>query len=186
MTKKALLIVDLQNDYFSGGKMELVGIDQAAQNAERLLDHFRKKDELIFHIQHYSTRPNATFFLPQTNGVLINDTVRPLADEQIIKKNYPNSFRNTNLEKLLHDNNIGELVICGAMSHMCIDATTRAAFDLEFNCTVIQDACATRDIVFNNEKIPAAKVHSSFMAALASVYAKILSTDEFLGGNDRR
>ncbi len=63
---------------------------------------------------------------------------------------------------------------------MCIDATTRAAFDLGFQCTVIADACATRDLEFNGVKVEAEKVHASFMAALSSPYAKVISTHEFL------
>ena len=65
------------------------------------------------------------------------------------------------------------------MSHMCIDATTRAAVDFGFPCTVIHDACATRDLVFGGLTIPAAQVHGAFMAALAP-YARVLSLEEYL------
>ena len=181
MTNAALLIIDLQNDYFIDGKMELVGINEAAQNAKRLLAYFRASKRLIVHIQHFSIKPTATFFIPNTKGVEINEIVKPLSGEIVISKNYPNSFRDTSLKELLHSNNIDELVICGAMSHMCIDATTRAAFDLGFRCKVIYDACATRDLVFNNEKVSANNVHASFMAALASVYAKLFTTNQSLG-----
>ena len=68
------------------------------------------------------------------------------------------------------------------MSHMCIDATTRAAADLGFSCTVIHDACATRDLVFGETVIPAAQVHGAFMAALAPIYARVVSLEEFLSG----
>jgi nicotinamidase-related amidase len=64
---------------------------------------------------------------------------------------------------------------------MCIDATTRAAFDLGFNCAVIQDACATRDLEFGGQTIAADLVHGSFMAALGSVYASVLSLHEYKG-----
>ena len=77
---------------------------------------------------------------------------------------------------------VEELVICGAMSHMCIDATTRAAFDHGFPCTVIHDACATRDLVFEGLTIPAAQVHGAFMAALGMRYARVLSVEDFLSG----
>ena len=73
------------------------------------------------------------------------------------------------------------MVICGAMSHMCIDATTRAAFDFGFNCAVIQDACATRNLEFGGQTIAADQVHGSFMAALGSVYARVLGLDEYKG-----
>jgi nicotinamidase-related amidase len=176
----ALLIIDLQNDYFPGGKMELVGIDNAAGNAGKLLNHFRNKRLPVFHIQHISVKPTATFFLPDTDGVEINDIVRPSGDEKIIVKNYPNSFRGTILEEELKNSRITNLIICGAMSHMCIDATARAAFDLGFSCTVIHDACTTRDLIFGDERVCASKVHASFMSALGYVYAKVISSEEYL------
>jgi nicotinamidase-related amidase len=66
------------------------------------------------------------------------------------------------------------------MSHMCIDATTRAAFDLGFNGVVAEDACATMDLVFNNKIILASEVHASFMAALSFPYAKVVPTRDIL------
>jgi nicotinamidase-related amidase len=175
-----LLLVDLQNDYFPGGRMELVGIQEAAAKAQVLLNDFRNSKSAIIHIQHISTRPGATFFLPETDGSKINSLVVPQGNEIVVVKNYPNSFRDTSLEEILKKKNINHLVICGAMSHMCIDATTRAAFDLGFNCLVAEDACATKDLNFKGTIIKAAEVQASFMAALSSTYAKVISTKEIV------
>ena len=175
-----LLLIDIQNDYFTGGKMELVNIDSAAANAQLLLNQFRTANSPIIHIKHISTRPGAAFFLPDTEGVEIHQTVAPLPGETIIEKNFPNSFRETNLLTALQTAKTESLIICGAMTHMCIDATTRTAFDHGYNCTVAHDACATRDLTFNNKTIKASDVHASFMAALSSPYAQILQTQEIL------
>jgi len=175
-----LILVDLQNDYFPGGNMELVGIEQTAANALMLLTEFRKAMSPVIHIQHISARPGATFFLPGTDGAKINQLVTPLEGEIVVVKNFPNSFRGTPLSDILAKNKTDKLVICGAMSHMCIDATTRAAFDLGFTCIVAEDACTTRDLVFRNKTIKASDVHASFMAALAVPYAKVLSTNEII------
>lgn len=175
---KCLIVVDLQNDYFTGGKMSLFGIDSAAENARSLLTEFRKTKTPIIHIQHISRSPNALFFLPGTEGAKINSKVSPQEGETVVIKNYPNSFRNTSLLDVLRGMNISDLVICGAMSHMCIDATTRAAFDFGFNCIVAEDACATMDLVFNNKIIKAPAVHAAFMAALSFPYAKVVSTKD--------
>lgn len=177
---KCLILIDLQNDYFPGGKMELVGIEEAAANARILLHEFRKTGSLVIHIRHISTRPDAAFFLPETYGAEINQIVVPLNNEIIIVKNFPNSFRQTCLLETLKKEKISNLVICGAMSHMCIDATTRAAFDLGFNCVVAEDACATRDLKFKGETIKAAHVHASFMAALSVPSARVISTGEVI------
>ena len=175
-----LLLVDLQNDYFPGGKMELDRTEQAGLNAGELLAAFRAKGRPVFHVRHLSIQPGATFFLPETDGSNLHACVQPLAAETVVEKNFPNSFRETGLEDILHKQQVSDLVICGAMSHMCIDATTRAAADLGFACTIVHDACATKSLEFAEQTIPASEVHGAFMAALGAAYAQIVSLDDFL------
>jgi len=91
----------------------------------------------------------------------------------VIEKRFPNSFRETDLEARLRAAGVGRLVIAGMMSHMCVDATTRQAFDLGFECIVLADACATRDLDFGHVNVPAAHVQGAFMAALGAVYAEL-------------
>jgi len=173
----ALLLIDIQMDYFPGGRMELVGSIKAAGAAARLLAAFRKSSWPIYHIQHISAQPSATFFLPGTTGIEIHPLVTPLPDEPVVIKHYPNSFRETDLLDRLKTNGITQLLFCGMMTSMCVDATVRAAFDLGFTSTIAQDACATLDLAFDGETIPARQVHGSFLAALGSVYTKIRTTD---------
>lgn len=174
----ALLIVDLQNDYFPGGRMTLHHVDHAAENARKLLDHFRHTDQPIFHILHTWEDPSAPFFVAGTKGAEINEVVSPRPSEPIIVKHFPNSFRESSLLDELRVANVDGLTICGAMSHMCIDATTRAAADFGFDCTVAHDACATCDVEFNGRKVTATDVHAAYMSALGFAYAKLLSTEE--------
>ena len=110
----------------------------------------------------------------------IHESLRPLPGEAVVRKHYPNAFRDTGLLEVLQGAGVEEVIICGAMSHMCIDATTRAAFDFGFTCTVIHDACATRDLAFQGRTIPAAQVHGAFMAALGMRYAQVTSLQDFL------
>ena len=179
----ALIIIDVQNDYFPGGKMELVDMEAAAQNCSRLLQASRSHGLPVFHVQHLSTREGAGFFIPGTPGCEIHPSVRPENGEPVITKHFPNAFRDTPLEEQLRASGTDELVICGAMSHMCIDTTTRAAFDLGFKCRLISDACATRDLKFGERTIPAADVHAAFMAALGTPFAEIDTTRAYLETN---
>lgn len=179
--KTALILVDLQKDYFPGGRMELIGAMEASEAAGRLIAAFREKDMLVIHIQHISNREGATFFLPDTDGIDFHSNVAPLRNERIIKKNFPNSFRATELRDVLQKEDIEQLVICGMMSHMCIDATVRSAFDKGYRCIVAHDACATRNLIFEGVDIPAEHVHGAFMAALGSVYAQVIKADEVIG-----
>jgi nicotinamidase-related amidase len=177
--KTGLILVDIQNDYFPGGRMELTGISEAGQKAGELLSFFRANNWPTFHIQHLSVHEGAGFFLPDSEGVEIHGCIKPLSDERVIQKHYPNSFRETILLEELKKQEVKKVVICGAMSHMCIDATTRAAFDFGFECVVIQDACATRNLEYGGQVIPAEQVHGSFMAALGSAYARVFAVEEF-------
>jgi nicotinamidase-related amidase len=186
MKDTALIIVDLQNDYFPGHSMELVGIEQASQNAAGILQHFRSSGWPVHHIRHISIHEGATFFLPGTQGSEIHSDMIPLEGESVIIKHFPNSFLGTELEKTLKVQSVKHLIICGAMSHMCIDATTRAAFDLGFGCIVAHDACATRDLDFLGKIIPAAQVHAAFMAALNGIYAQVISTEEIITSSGAR
>lgn len=175
---RGLLLIDLQNDYFPGGAMELSGIEKAAGKAAELLSRARSQGAPVFHVQHVSLEPAATFFAPYTKGAEVDTRVTPSAGEPVTVKHYPNAFRETLLAGALRAAGVDELVICGAMTHMCIDASTRAAFDLGFQCTVIADACATRDLSFEGRTIAARDVHAAFLAALGSAYARILRADE--------
>ena len=180
--KTGLILVDIQNDYFLGGNMELVEMQQAGKKAGELLSNFRQRRWPTCHIQHIAAQKGATFFIPETEGAALHESVEPQDGELVIQKHYPNSFRETSLLQELERHDVKKLVICGAMSHMCIDATTRAAFDHCFDCTVVQDACATRDLEFGGNTIDAANVHGSFMAALGSAYAQVISLEEFNRG----
>ena len=178
--KEALLLIDIQNDYFPGGKMELVSMEEAAKKAGELLKAFRTAGKPVFFIKHVSTRSDATFFVPGTQGTDIHSSVSPLPDETIIEKHFPNSFLQTDLLSVLKESEVTDLIICGAMSHMCIDTTVRAAKELGFKCTLIADACATRNLKFGEEILPAQTVHASFMAALDGMFATVMIADEYL------
>ena len=160
--------------------MALFNMNEAAVNARRLLDAFRKWRLPVIHVQHFSVRPGSTFFLPESDGVEINDLVAPEKEETIVHKHYPNSFRETDLLDVLKDNEIEKLTVCGAMSHMCVDATVRAAYDYGFKVSIAEDACATRDLMFKEISVKATHVHASFMAALSSPYAEVVTTEEII------
>ncbi len=180
MADQALIIVDFQNDYFPGGLMELDGIEAAGRNGKAILDKFRAAGEPIFIVQHLFESAEAPFFRPDTQGAELHSDFAPIDGDRLIVKHKANSFQNTQLRQELEALGIPDVVICGAMSHMCIDATVRAAADFGFTCTVAHDACATCDQTFEGTQTPAKLVQASFMAALAFGYADIISTDALL------
>lgn len=176
----ALLLIDIQNDYFAGGRMALHEPDHAARQAASVLAHFRATGRPVVHVRHVADRPGATFFLPDTDGALIHRSVAPAPGEVVVEKHRPNSFLGTDLAAQLESIGATSLVIVGMMTHMCVDSTTRAASDHGFDCVVVADACATRDQTFNGLRVEAASVHAAFLAALDGSFAAVQSTAQVL------
>lgn len=181
MSTRALIVIDIQNDYFPGGKWTLANIDDAADNAARVLAAARAAGDLVIHVRHEFQGEGAPFFSAGSDGAKIHDKVAPAQGEAVILKHHVNSFLDTNLQETLQQNGIKQVVIVGAMSHMCIDAATRAAADLRYEVTVIHDACASRDLEFGGTVVPASQVHAAYMSALGFGYAKLTTAAEFAG-----
>lgn len=179
---QALLIIDIQNDYFPGGAMELVGSEPAGVQAAKLLQAFRQRGRPVIHIQHVSTRPGAAFFLPDTEGVKIHSSVSPVRGETVLQKHYPNAFRETPLLEHLRTQDITQLVIAGMMTQMCVDSTTRAAADFGFRCVLASDGCATKSLTFGGATVSAEDVQAAFLAALNGLFAKVQAVDEICAG----
>jgi len=180
MTKKALIVVDIQNDYFPDGKWPLAGAEAAADNAARIIAAARTAGDLVVYIRHEFTVENPPFFKAGSEGAQIHPKVLNRPDEHVVVKNHVNSFRETDLSQVLDANGITEVVIVGSMSHMCVDAIIRAASDFGYKVTVVHDACASRDLEFNGVRVPAAHVHAAFMAALGVSYATMRSTSDYV------
>jgi nicotinamidase-related amidase len=166
---RALLIIDIQDFYFPGGKLALVEPEKAAANAALLLKDFRNNNLLVIHVRHNSEP-----------GGKINDIVKPLPSEKIVSKDEINCFLRTDLLDYLKTNKTDTLVICGMQTHMCVEAATRAASDYGFKCILVHDACTTKDLRFGDKIVKAEDVHYSTLSTLKN-YATIVSTKEYLG-----
>lgn len=176
----ALLLLEIQNDYFPNGRTPLEKSLEASSKAQEVLNAFRDNKKSIIHIQHISTQPDASYLLPCTKGADFHSSIQPIKGETVIKKHYPNSFKDTQLLNHLIKNQINHLLICGMITHLAVDATVRAAHDLGFSCTVLEDACAAQPLSFNQHQISAQDAHDAFMAALQSSYAAVVSTATYL------
>ena len=167
-SEKALLLIDIQEFYFAEGKNRLVNPEMAADKAALVLQKCRAAGYEIVHIKHKSK------LLHQ-----INKRVQPLQTEKIFEKSEVSCFNGTGLNSYLKLRNVKEVIICGMMTHMCVEAASRAGYDLGYKITLISDACTTRDLKFGKEIIKAGDVHNSTLATLTA-YAKIADTETFL------
>lgn len=180
MSNRAIVVVDLQKDYLGSGRFPLTGIDAAATNAARVIEAARARGDRIVHVHHVSKEADSPLFAPDTDGIGPIPVVAPQEGDTVVIKNYPNSFRETPLHAALQARGITEIVVVGAMSDVCIDATARAAADLGYGLTVVHDACATRDKAFGDSLVPAAQVHATIMSALEFGYGKVTTTADYL------
>lgn len=175
---RALLLVDIQNDYFPGGAFPLHEPEAAADAAAAVLHRFRIDAEPVIHIQHVSESPDAAFMKAGTDGVEFHREVAPAPGETVVQKAHPNAFRGTPLDDRLQASGVDELVVVGMMTSMCVDATVRAAADLGYSVTVAHDACAAPDLEFEGTTVPAPAVHAAFLAALGESYATVVAAED--------
>jgi nicotinamidase-related amidase len=171
---RALILVDIQNDYFHDGLWPVDDMAPVAQNAARVLATARQEGQMIVHIRHEAISQAAPFFRPGTSGAEIHTSVAPIAGEKVILKHRPNSFHETSLHQDLQAAGITELTIIGAMTQMCIDATTRAARDFGYEVTLIADACGAKAVSFGGTDLTAAQVQAAYLSALGMSYAKVI------------
>ena len=177
--REALLIIDVQNDYFPGGKNELVHAYEAEKRIQGLIAESRAIGRPIIYIQHFNP-PDDTFFLEGTEGAEISDRIRPEKGDKVIVKRYPNSFLETELDSYLKSLQVDTLIVCGMMTHMCVDTTVRAAMDYGYQVKLAADACATMDLKLNGEVIPAETVASLHTRELSGMVREILLKEPFL------
>ena len=117
MSKRAIIVVDLQKDYLATGSFALVGIDEAAANAAKVIEAAHSAGDKVIHVRHENPA-DASFFVHGTEGTEIIPAVAPAEGELVITKNYPNAFRETELKQALDADGIKDVVVVGAMSHM--------------------------------------------------------------------
>jgi nicotinamidase-related amidase len=165
----ALLIIDIQDFYFSGGKVPLANPEEAAANAGKVLASFREAGLPVVHVRHD--------FEP---GGSIHQSVVPIDGEAVFTKTEVSCFNGTKVLAHLRDLGAKKLVIVGMQTHMCLEAATRTAHDLGFEVTVVGDACATRDLTYGDRTVPAADVHASTLATLNVTYATVVDTKGYL------
>jgi len=163
----ALLIIDVQNFYFPGGRSELVDPEAAAGMAAIAAARARAGGEPVISIHHKAS-----------SGMEINDIVRPAVGDAVFIKEEVNSFLGTGLKEHLDSLGIDTLVICGMQTQMCVEAAVRAAHDFGYHVVLLHDACATRNLKFGDREVSAADVQASTLATLRS-YSQVVSVNEW-------
>jgi nicotinamidase-related amidase len=170
--ESALIMVDLQNTY-THGVMALEGADAAVGNAAALLARFREAGRPVIHIVH-DAGPGSPYDLTADVGQIIT-AVAPRDGEPVIAKNYPSSFEKTDLDDQLKALGVSNIVLAGFMTHMCINSTARAGFNLGYSPTIVASTTATRALpVVGGGDVPAQSIHQGALAAVADLFALVV------------
>jgi nicotinamidase-related amidase len=184
--KEALIIVDVQNDYFPGGRFPTDSPVETAQAIAQLMEKFRKENKEIVHVVHHATeeqRKKLNFFEPGTSGVEIHESVKPLANEKIFIKHEMSSFVGTDLKEYLESKGIDTIIVVGMMIHNCVNATVYSGTHRGFKCIVVDEAVNTFDQPYDGRIIKAKQIKEGFLAGIEFVYAKVKKVDDILNNN---
>ncbi len=175
LSDSVVLIIDAQREYVDG-RLPLAGVGDALHQTARLLARARAAHAPVIHIQQVS-KAGRGLFDPQGPYLAFAPEALPAAGETVVTKLLPNAFAGTTLDQVLKQTGRKNIIISGYMTHMCVSATARAAFDLGYKTTVIADACATRDLADGHGgALAAAMVHRVALAELADRFSTIVET----------
>lgn len=176
----ALIMIDLQNTYRKG-VMQLVGVEQAIAEAQKLLEMARDLKVPVIHIRHDAGA--GTPYDVRAEIGAISDEVAPIDGEPVITKYYPNSFVQTDLDERLKALGINKILLAGFMTHMCINSTAHGGFNLGYSPTVVASATATRALEgANGVVLTAQQVHDAAIASTRDLYAAIVDRVSDLRG----
>ena len=175
----ALLVIDVQNEYFDGqwpipeGMAALARIEQAIETSQSV-------GATVVYIQHAVANPDSGIFVPGSHGFDLHARLQPRSGDPRIVKHYPGSFSQTELEPTLRQRHIDTIVIAGYMTHLCCDTTAREGFQRDFRVLFLTDATATRDGQHATlGTIAHHELHRTTLITQASMFSQVLSTSEF-------
>ena len=167
-----LVMIDYQREYADGG-LPLSGVDTALDAGGRLLALARSQGAPVIHVQHRG-QPGGLFD-PDGEMFALCRAVAAAADEAVVVKALPNAFAGTELADKLAASGRKSIVVAGFMTHMCVSSTARAALDQGYGCTIVADACATRDLPDGaGGVVTAGELQRAELAALADRFAIVV------------
>ena len=176
MTEKALIVIDVQNDYFPGGVWHLPDAEKALPNINRLIELARERGDAVVFVQHV-TPPGAPVFAEGSEGGKLHADLGIRPDDVLFQKRHPSAFQDTGLHEHLQQQGVTAVDVCGFMTQMCCDTTSREAYSRGYTVRLFRDATAAKPLTVDGETLPHDLVHKVSLGALQS-FAKIVTTDQ--------
>ncbi|MDA8340166.1 MAG: cysteine hydrolase family protein [Nitrospiraceae bacterium] len=177
--KKALLIIDVQNEYFTG-KLPVSYPSGSLENILKAMDAASEKGIPVIVIQHTAKAADSPVFRRGTSEWELHPEIAKRPRDILIGKNLPGSFTDTILESWLREKNVDTIVISGYMTQMCCDTTARQAFHLGFNVEFFSDATGTLSFTNNAGSVTAEELHRAILVTQAMRFSKVIKTSEWI------
>ncbi|MEN3372440.1 cysteine hydrolase family protein [Dechloromonas sp. ZS-1] len=144
--QRALIVIDIQNDYFPDGKFPLWQPEPVLARIEQAIAQARRQGVAVIFVQHVAdaSKGPAPFFNPGTPGVALHARLLQAApDAPIVIKRFADSFLGTDLEAQLAARGIEELLVCGMMTQNCVTHTAISKSAEKYRVSVLSDCCTT-------------------------------------------
>ena len=177
--KEALLVIDVQNEYFTGRLPETHPAG-SLDNILKAMDWAHEGRVPVIVIRHTSTAPEATTFRKGTSGWELQAEIKRRHADVIMEKTLPGSFTGTSLDDWLQKRSIATVSIAGYMTQMCCDTTARQAFHRNYAVNFLADATGTLDITNHAGSISAADLHRAILVTQQQRFARVMPTDEWI------
>lgn len=178
--KKALLVIDVQNEYFTG-KLKVTYPSNSLENILKVMDYAKENKMLVIVVQHTGLEGNT--FIRNSNEWEIHPEVSRKSYDYIVEKNKPSSFWNTNLDEILKKENIEGVIISGYMTQMCCDTTAREAFHKGYSVEFLSDGTGTIDVSNKVGTISSKDLHNATLMAQSLRFSSVISCKEWMESN---
>ena len=179
MIKRALLVIDVQNEYFTG-RLPVTYPSGSLENILAAMDAAKENGIYTAVIQHVSSSKNARTFIRDTQGWELHLEILKKGYDRLFEKSLPGSFTRTDLESWLRTMDVGFVTICGYMTHMCCDTTARQAMELGFEVELLSDATGTLAIANNAGSVTAEELHRAILVTQEARFSRVLTTMDWI------
>ncbi|MDN7966826.1 cysteine hydrolase family protein [Burkholderia multivorans] len=177
--RTALLVIDFQNEYFSG-RLPIPEGSRALANAQRVIAFADRAGMPVFHVQHVGPA-DGPLFADGSDGFRFHTDLQPAPHHAVVKKTSVSVFPTTDIDARLKAAGIDTLIVTGLMTHACVAGATRDAVPLGYSAIVVDDACAARDLdMADGGSVAHRDLHRATLAALSDTFADVLTTEQLL------
>ena len=186
MSKRALIVIDVQNEYFDGGALRIThpSPTESLANIGRAMDKATERGVPTVVVRHTEPDPDAGMFREGSDAWLLRPEVDERPRDHLVEKSLPGSFTDTDLSDILASNAIDTVAIVGYMTHMCVDTTAREAAHRGLSVEILSDATGTLALETSGGSATGEELHRSTLVAQGQFFADILPTDEWLSRLD--